>query len=75
MFRDNARGKSRIHVLEETYGDAFRRNYEDTDWDITVQYSPYETTAVMTYEEHVAALTEWFEGRLTYLDEVILGEQ
>ncbi len=71
VFRDNARGKSRIHVLEETYGDAFRRNYEDTDWDITVQYSPYETTAVMTYEEHVAALTEWFEGRLTYLDEVI----
>ena len=74
VFRDNACGKSRIHVLEETYGDAFRRNYENTDWDITVQYSPYETTAVMTYEEHVAVLTEWFEGRLAYLDEVILGE-
>ena len=74
VFRDNALGRGRIGVLTDEYAAAFARNYADTDWDITAQYSPYETREVRTYEEHVEALTKWFEGRLAYLDEEILGE-
>ena len=75
VFRDNARGRSQIGALTDAYAAAFARNYADTDWDITVQYSPYETTAVRTYAEHVDALTKWFAGRLAYLDEWIGQEQ
>ena len=74
VFRDNALGRGRIGALTDEYAAAFARNYADTDWDITAQYSPYETREVRTYEEHVEALTKWFEGRLAYLDEEILGE-
>ncbi len=74
VYRDNALGRSQIGVLTDQYAAAFARNYADTDWDITVQYSPYETTAVRTYTEHVDALTKWFEGRLAYLDEALLEE-
>lgn len=75
VFRDNALGRGQIGALTDEYAAAFARNYADTDWDITVQYSPYETREVRTYEEHVEALTKWFEGRLAYLDEWIGQEQ
>lgn len=74
VFRDNTLGRSRIGALTDAYAAPFARNYADTDWDITVQYSPYETTAVRSYAEHVDTLTKWFEGRLAYLDEAIRGE-
>lgn len=74
VFRENALGISRIDTLLNTYGEAFARNYSETDWDISVQYSPYETREVMSYEEHVAALRSWFEKRLTFLDSVFAAE-
>ncbi len=70
---DNSLGKSRIGTLIENYRYAFERNYSDTEWDITKQYSPYETTKVLTYDEHVEELIEWYKGRLTYLDGVFLN--
>jgi spore coat protein CotH len=72
VYCDNNLGKSQIGGMLETYGDAFKRNYDDTDWDITRQYSSYESTKVMTFDEHVETLTQWFAGRLEYLDSVYL---
>jgi len=70
VYADNELGKSLIGRLQEQYGASFRRNYDETDWDIMQRYSPYHMEPGLDYDGHVQFLTEWFRNRLAWLDTV-----
>lgn len=70
VYADNELGQSLIGRLQEQYGASFRRNYEETDWDIMERYSPYHMEPGLDYDGHVQFLTDWFRNRLAWLDTV-----
>ncbi len=72
VYAENALGKSWIDTLLDTYGDSYRRNYDETDWDIMGRYSPYHMEPGMSFDEHVQFLKDWFRDRLAWLDGVYL---
>lgn len=70
VYADNELGQSLIGRLQDRYGASFRRNYDETDWDIMRRYSPYHMAPGLDYDGHVQFLTDWFRDRLAWLDTV-----
>ncbi len=73
VYAENELGKSWIDTLLEKYGTSYRRNYDDTDWDINARYSPYHMEPGMTFDEHVQFLRDWFRDKLAWLDGIYLN--
>ena len=68
LYQNNELGTNKIDALIDKYEAAFNRNYQPIElggsgWDVSTEYSDFETEAMDTYEENVEVLRTWLKSR------------
>ncbi len=68
LYQNNELGTNKIDALIDKYEAAFNRNYQPIElggsgWDVSTEYSDFETEAMDTYDENVKELRNWLKSR------------
>lgn len=68
IYQNNELGTNKIDSLTEKYKAAFNRNYQPIElggsgWDVSKEYSKFETKAEATYDENLEVLRNWLKSR------------
>ena len=67
LYQDNELGGNLIDWIQEKYGAAFLRNYDEAGWRIDVQYSGLAKNEQLPYEEEVEWLRDWLKRRVEFI--------
>ena len=71
VFAENALGPSAIDRRLEQYYDLYQRNYSGTPWRVQRVYGYLAMDTVLTYDEHIQFLKDWYSRRLSVLSDHI----
>ena len=67
LYQDNELGGNLIDWIQNKYGAAFLRNYDEAGWRIDVQYSGLAKNEQLPYEEEVEWLRDWLKRRVEFI--------